>query len=312
MRFRIATFNLESFGGKRDHAPLPARVAALAPLLRRLDADLFCLQELDGWEAAPHRYELRGLAALAEAAELGGFDRASSEIRPGHGPGDRHNLALLSRLKIGAARSLHHQLVPPPLLPGGGEARFDRPILQAEIALPGGAKLHVLNLHLRAPVAASSGAAAKRQGVWATSGEWARGYALAAQKRIAQALEARLAVEAIFDAEPQALILVAGDLNADLIEMPTRLLLAEIDDSGNPALAKRMLEPLERRAPEAKRFTVLHGGRHALLDHLLASPALAARCRGVDILNEALVDEATASAPPLSSFHAPMVGEFDL
>ena len=41
---------------------------------------------------------------------------------------------------------------------------------------------------------------------------------MAAMKRSGQALEARLTVDAIFDAEPEALIAVAGDFNAEAAE----------------------------------------------------------------------------------------------
>ena len=44
---------------------------------------------------------------------------------------------------------------------------------------------------------------------------WAEGFFAAAIKRAGQALELRLAVERIFDAEPNAVIAVCGDFNAE-------------------------------------------------------------------------------------------------
>ena len=138
---------------------------------------------------------------------------------------------------------------------------------------------------------------------------------MAAMKRSGQALEARLTVDAIFDAEPEALIAVAGDFNAEAAETPTRILMAACDDTGNPALASRALLAPERALPPERRYSVIPGGEHVMLDHLLASPALMARCRGMEIHNEALSDELVAFAMKSESpesYHAPVVATFDL
>ena len=48
MSFAVATFNVENLGrGGAGAAGLPARIAALAPVLARLEADVICLQEVD-------------------------------------------------------------------------------------------------------------------------------------------------------------------------------------------------------------------------------------------------------------------------
>jgi len=66
------------------------------------------------------------------------------------------------------------------------------------------------------------------------------------------------------------------------------------DNTPNPSSARRA-------GDEARRFSVVHGGRKILLDHILASPALAAACSSVVILNEGLQDEVTAQEPILGS-----------
>ena len=144
---------------------------------------------------------------------------------------------------------------------------------------------------------------------------WAEGFFLASLKRSGQALEARLAIETVFDAEPEARLLVCGDFNADAQEMPLRILCGDPDDTGNAALAGRCLMPLERDLPEARRFSVIHGGRRLMLDHLLASRSLRARVRAVEAHNETLEDEAAVPARnrgPAGSFHAPLLASFDL
>jgi exonuclease III len=52
-----------------------------------------------------------------------------------------------------------------------------------------------------------------------------------------------------------------------------------------------------------------------MLDHVLVSPALFARYRSVEVLNEALEDEAAAGRrdpPNPESYHAPVVATFEL
>lgn len=97
--------------------------------------------------------------------------------------------------------------------------------------------------------------------------------------------------------------------------MPLRVLRADIDDTGNAHLARRSLVSLEASLPADRRYSVLHAGYKAMLDHLLASRGLLARLREVQIHNEGLGDElvgyASAHTSP-ESYHAPLVAEFEL
>jgi len=327
-RLRVATFNLENLGGD-DAAevaglpPLAARIAALRPVLLRLDADVLCLQEVNGQKPdrhAPRR--LDALDALVAGTPYAGFARAFTTGPDGVGPQDVHNLVVLSRFPIRERRQIRHDLVAPPLyraataIPPPAEpepVRWDRPILAVAIELPGGRMLHVVDLHLRAPLAAPI-PGQKEGRVWRSTAGWAEGFLIAAMRRAGQAVEARLAVERIFDAEPDAFVVVAGDCNAGLTEMPLRLLIGDADDVGSPALAAaRTLTPVERAVPAERRFSMRHRGAALLVDHILVSPALA-RCVGeVAILNEGLGDDSDESAPPpAGSFHAPLVAGFAL
>ncbi|CAO3449507.1 hypothetical protein [Azospirillum argentinense] len=319
---RIATFNLESLDDAGDLS-FEERAAVLRPQLERLDADILCLQEVNGQrDAKGQPRTLRALNRLLEGGPYADFHRTSG----GEGTklADRHNLVLVSRWPILAARQYRHDLVPSPQVrmvtadpaqPGGDAVTWDRPVLHGEIELPGGRRLHVFNLHLRAPIAAPVPGQKKNASTWKSVGGWAEGFYLASIKRAGQALEARLAVERVFDADPQALILVAGDLNAEIEQTPVRIIRADLDETGNGHLAGRSLVPLERSVPEERRFTVLHGGDAVMLDHLLVSRALLGWFRSAEIHNEALGDElvahATVSHSP-ESYHAPLVARFEL
>ena len=317
MSLRLATFNLESLDfDPADPDWFEERAAALRPVLAELQADVLCLQEVNAQRAPgdPAR-SFMALRKLMEGSVCEGFHLAHS-VRPnGDGPADVHNLAILSRWPIAAHGQIHHDLAPAlqwsPL--HGSEAiplTFDRPLLHARIDPPGEAPLHLVNLHLRAPRAAFL-PGARENGRWRSLSHWAEAYYLAGLKRQGQALEARLFVERVFDADPNARIAVCGDLNAEAYEAPTRILEALPEDTETADFAARALTPLERGVPTQNRFTVLHDGRPVLLDHILASPALAEACREARILNSGLADEAHVEEPIKGSLHAPMLAIFD-
>lgn len=316
MTLRLASFNLENLDwAATRQAAFEARRAALLPLFAALDADVVCLQEVGAQK--PHKHgarEFLALDRLLDGTPYSGFHRAASR-RPGApAPADIHNLVILSRWPIKAARQIHHDIVerwrwPPPR---DGEAspppiliEWDRPLLYAAVETPSGAQLHVLDLHLRAPRPAPV-ATARGEG---SSKSQIEGQFVAAQKREGQALEARLFVETLFDAEPNALIAVCGDFNADEHDAPTRLLRGGDNELQQGA---RALAPMEERVEAARRYTVIHAGRPKTLDHILASPALAERWRETRILNEGLLDEVYAQDPILGSLHAPLVACFEI
>ena len=322
MRLRVASFNLESLDDDpARQPPFAERLAALGPLLGRLDADVLCLQEVNAQR--PERHGPRLLTALDQllaGTAYRGWPRAVSRTAHGH-PLDIHNLVIVSRFPIVAERQHHHSRVPPlswSLLTDGAatvEVRFDRPLLAATLALPDGRPLHVFNVHLRAPLASPIPGQKLAPFVWRTTAGWAEGFLLAGWKRIAQALELRLALDELLDQDPAARLLVAGDFNADLAETPLRLVRADLDDTGNPALSSRSLIALEGRVEGGAPYSVIHRGRRLLLDHLLVSASLAAAHRATTIWNGELQDEVHAPLagvrPPLG-FHAPLVVELEL
>jgi len=325
---RIATFNLETLDDAADAGPpFAERLRLLRPQFDRLRADVLCLQEVNAQKTDPAKHAprtLRALDALLAGTPYAAYARAHSLLADGRGPLDVHNLVTLARPAIRAQRQHWHDLVPAPAWraltaqprpPAGEPVAWDRPIVHAAVALADGRALHVFNVHLRAPLAAFVAGQKSGAFAWRTTAGWAEGFFLATVKRAGQALEARLAVDALLDADPDALVVVCGDMNAEVNEMPLRLLRAEAEDTANGALASRVLVPLERAVPESRRYTVLHAGQRLMLDHILVSRALMGAFRGIEVHNEALEDEvvgyALAGGSP-ESYHAPLVAEFDL
>jgi endonuclease/exonuclease/phosphatase family metal-dependent hydrolase len=323
---RIATFNLESLDVPPKAAiSLEDRIAILRPQLARMAADVVCFQEVNAQqENAGSERRLLALELLLQETPYAEFERSVTGTAGGRSMADVHNLVVLSRFPIQDSGEIWNKFVDAPLyrcvtaIPTEDEARhirWDRPILKTVIQLDGVRMLHVLNVHLRAPLAAPVAGQKDAPFVWSSTQGWAEGYFLAAMKRAGQALELRLAIDQIFDSDPDALIAVCGDFNAEDHETALRIVLASEEDTGSGRLATRSLVPLERSIPQDRRFTTLHHARPLMLDHILVSHTLLGFFRHLEIHNEALADELigyTKIDKPPDSFHAPMVAELAL
>ena len=323
---RLATFNIESLDlPPKAELPIAARAAVLRPLLDRLDADVLCLQEVNGQHVPGAQGRvLKALDALLEGTPYARFERAATSAASGAGVGDVHNLVTLSRWPITRRRQVKGELVEPaawrprtadppataalPIVP-------ERPLLATTIAHPSGVPIEVVNLHLRAPLAGGIAGGKLAPFSWESTQAWAEGYFLSAIKRTAQALELRLLVDEMLDRDRAALIVAAGDYNAEDHETPLKIAVAAEEDTGNGVLTPRSLVVLDRALPADRRWSVLHHGRPQMLDHILASRTLYGRMRSIDVYNEALGDEAVGHDRvdrAAGSYHAPVVAVFEL
>jgi len=116
------------------------------------------------------------------------------------------------------------------------------------------------------------------------------------EQRNAQARQVQALVHRILAAEPDAAILVVGDMNEHDFRAPMRV------------LAGSALENLTERVPRAERYSYNYDGNSQLLDHILASRSLAGRTAGIRIrhLNADHPDARRASD------HDPVLAWFDL
>lgn len=314
---RVATFNVESLD-----APVEHRAGVLRPMLDRLDADVLCLQEVNAQHVPGSRDRVfAALDDLLKGTRYEAYSRAASHLPGRAAPSDVHNLVTLSRFPIKVSRQILHDIVAPVetrLVTGSpGQAgeiaiRFDRPALLTDIAV-GERIVSIINVHLRAPVASAIPGQKLAPFVWRSVGAWAEGYYHSDIKRTGQALEIRLKVEQLFDARADALVLIAGDFNAECNEPPIRLLAAVPEDTGNADLSARSLVVLDRAIDASRRFSIVHHGRPQMLDHMLASHALLGHFRTIEVHNEALGDEAIGHAKgvsPPGSYHAPLLAAF--
>jgi endonuclease/exonuclease/phosphatase family metal-dependent hydrolase len=322
---KLATFNMESFGNDRhDPAELEPRLDALRPKILELDADILCLQEVNAQkQKGLTARQFQALDLLLEGTPYETFNRATSERPSGKGPGDRHNLVVLSRYPVRQSESLYQAHAHPPQWQPGTALppydrpqtiEFDRPVLRTEIDVGTDRPLHLFCVHLRAPVAAMIRGGKREDRSWRSISAWAEGYQLSVLKQTAQALELRLAVEDLFDADDAAQIVLAGDFNATSETGTIRLLRADPDDTGSPDLESRRLYQLDAALPPEKRKTVIHRGKGQALDHILASAAMTSRVTDVRVFNYGLPDEVfdSENGDYAGSFHAAMRAEFEM
>ncbi len=237
---------------------------------------------------------------------------------------DVQNLVTLSRLPILQTRQLRHELAPPPRYrpvmadPPVAEAvpiEWERPLSCTRVDIGGGRGIEIVNVHLRAPLAAFLPGQKESAFAWRSIGGRAEGFAIAAMKRNGQALEARLLIDQLFDEADDPLIAVCRDFNAADREVPVAIIRGDVEDTGNPRLGGRIMVPLEKALPAPARFTVRHGGREVMMDHILVSRPLLGLFRAIEVHNELLADELVAFATERKdpeSFHAPVVATFAL
>jgi endonuclease/exonuclease/phosphatase family metal-dependent hydrolase len=325
IKLRMATFNLENLDDKPGQKPmLSERIALIRPQLLRLNADILCLQEVNGQEEPGQPRRLLALETLLAGTPYATYQKVSTITEDGTQVYDERNLVILSRFEITEHHQYKHDFAPAPRYrkvtakPEENEAKevtWERPILHAKIKLDNNRALDLINIHLKSKLPTNIEGQKVDNYTWKTPSGWAEGFFLSSMKRVGQALETRMLIDKLFDANEDGLIVVCGDFNADLDEVPVEAIRGDVENTGNDKLAKRVIVPCERTIPEPSRFSLLHHGQGRMIDHLLVSRPLLAHYRGSEIHNELLHDESVAFGTDVKfpeSDHAPVIAEFEL
>lgn len=327
-KLRIATFNLENFDDKPGQKPtLAERIAVMRPQLLRLNADILCLQEVNGQEEPGQPRRLLALGKLFENTPYAPFHQVSTTLADGTQVFDERNLVVVSRFPItdhrqykqdpalGSITPQYRKVTAIPPEPNAKDVQWERPILYAKVDPGNNRTLHVINVHLKSKLPTSIAGQQINSNTWKTASGWAEGFFLSSMKRVGQALETRMLIDHLFDADEQALIVTCGDFNADADDVPVAAIRGDVEDTGNGNLATRVMVPCERTIPEPARYSLFHQGKGHMLDHLLVSRNLLTFYQGAEIHNELLHDESLAFADDKKypeSDHAPVVAEFEL
>jgi predicted extracellular nuclease len=203
-------------------------------------------------------------------------------------------------------------------IPAEAEAKsleWERPFLYAKLQVSPSCLLHVINVHLKSKIPTNIPGQRIDQFTWKTISGFAEGYFISSMKRVGQALEARVFIDQIFDENTTASIVIGGDFNSDLDDVPMKAIRGDVEDTGKGTLANRVMLPCERTVPEPSRFSLIHQGRGEMIDHILFSRPMLGQYRHTEIHNEVLHDESIAFATDLKfpeSDHAPVIAEFDV
>lgn len=323
---RIATFNLENLDEDKAGQSGPSfadRAAIIRPMLERLRADIICFQEIHGQERDGQPRRLLALRDLLAPTSYRTHQLISTELADGSQVYDARNLvtAIPADWEVRQTQQINGDLVPNPLfqrmIAGDADPRalsWERPLLWTKVRSPAGLVLDLVNVHYKSKIATRADELMQDRFTWRNAAGWAEGYFVSSMKRVGAALETRVLVDRIFDADPAANILVLGDFNADSHEVPVRAVRGMVESTGNGALAERVLVPLENNVPEPARYTLFHRGQGEMIDHVLASRSLVGAFSHTEIHNEILPDESVAFATD-NKFpepdHAPVVTTFD-
>ena len=311
----IATFNVENLDDI-DPNLWAVRTKVLRRMLERIGAHVLLLQEV---------HSLNALDDLRKGTSYEHYNRAHT-VSPSSGQPYRYrNLVILSEKAIVETKQYRNDLVDAPRwrkitsVPSETEAKrlsWERPILHSKVRLSGSKTLHVINLHLKSmnPTNVKGQRHEDKYWLWFSHQGWAEGYYISDVKRVGQALETRVLIDQIFAQDGEdALIVVGGDLNAEVGSVPFRAIVGSVEDTQNEVLRTGVLVPCEFNVPEDSRYSLFHHGKGNMLDHLIVSQALIPYWIDTAVFNETLHDESLAFATDLKfpeSDHAPIVSRF--
>lgn len=326
---RIATFNIENLDDgpvKATAATFEERAVILRPMLERLRADVICFQEVHGQDApddAPGPRSLRALTRLLVGTRYEGFTLSSTTLKDKPDVERFRNLVVASdpAYAVEEVTEIQNTLVNPPMysrVTAEGEqnpmaVRWDRPTLYVRLKKAQEDPFHILNIHFKSKIPTPIPGQGPSNFRWASASGWAEGFFISSMKRVGAALEVRLFIDSLFDADADAKIVVCGDFNAEPHEVPAMAIRGMTEDTGNPELNSRVMYPTALSIAESRRFSLYHHGKGNLLDHMVVSRRMMASFVAAEIHNEMIHDESIAFATDNKfpeSDHAPMVAEF--
>jgi endonuclease/exonuclease/phosphatase family metal-dependent hydrolase len=299
MAFVVATFNLKDFFPEPRDA-FEAKVAWTADMLRRIDADVVAMQEVGPEET---------LDALV--ARLGG---GYSERVVGSADARGIRCALLSRVRVVRSAVRTSDALPFPRFVVGDPAPFGarlplrRGVVHARVDAGALGEIDLFVAHFKSrravPLRDAEGNA-----LWGvTPLARAESEVRSMVWRSAEALFVRTLVDDAIAAEPDAKVVVAGDLNDVAGSATLSVVQGRADAPGALASCADVVPPAER-------FSLVHRGDRMALDHLLVTAALRARLSSASFVNGALREHPSVpgdgnAAPTVDSDHAPFVARF--
>jgi endonuclease/exonuclease/phosphatase family metal-dependent hydrolase len=298
----LATFNVKNLLDPQDQAAralLPAKLDAIARVVRDSDADVVGLQEVGPVEL---------LRAVASRLVDRGY------VEPILGTADARGIrcALLTRLRVVTAGVRTAESLPFPVFRAGDPPPFGmriplrRGVVHARLEAPGFGGVDVFVAHFKSPLPVAIRDAAGIEVEPSSPREHAEGALRSVVWRAAESLFVRGLVDEVLEREPGAHAAVVGDLN----DTPGSPVLRALRSQGSGEL----FDCAAGVGPEAC-FSVLHQGRPEQIDHVLATASLHARLVDARFLNAELrdhgvLDRTQVEAMTVDSDHALLVVRF--
>jgi endonuclease/exonuclease/phosphatase family metal-dependent hydrolase len=302
MPLSLATFNVKNLLEPRDEGArslLQAKLDAVAAMLRACDADVIGLQEIGPPEL---------LRAVLSRLGDSGF------TEPILGTADARGIrcALVARVPIVSARVRTAEALafpafrtgdPPPF---GARIPLRRGVVHARVQAPDLGDVDVFVVHFKSPLPVPLRDVSGAEIEAVSPRERAEGVLRGLVWRCAEALYARGLVDEVLAADPGAQVAVVGDFN-DAIDSPA---VRAVRGDGEGELLDCTAD-----IPAGARFSVLHRGVPAQIDHALATGnlrarAVAARFLNTDLRDHGDFDPRREDCPTVDSDHAPLVVYF--
>lgn len=271
---RFATFNVCNLAlpGVVCYDNLPPCSAAefeaktdwIAQQIDRLDADVIGFQEI--FSQAALRHALAKSTRYAQAQHVG-FDPVAEDgkLTP--------SVALVSRLPLAGAvktySELPHQLAV--TLPGTGAvwSRFTRPILHAQVALPGALTVHVFVTHLKSQRPDYAGGEEE-----ADTYQLGMGALRSLIRRGAEALGLRYLLSDLVQGGRVPLV-VMGDFNDVAGALTSRIVMGDGLHGNSDGFDDRLFDSyrIQSRTDPLHNvgYSIIHQGQFETIDHILVS-----------------------------------------
>jgi endonuclease/exonuclease/phosphatase family metal-dependent hydrolase len=303
MALVLATYNVKNLldaHNEREHGLLRDKLDGAAAMVRACGADVVGLQEIGSLAVA---------RALIATLSLDGYGE------PIVGTADARGIrcALIARVAVIFARVETSEALAFPVFqegdppPFGARIPLRRGIVHAGVESPGLGLVHVMVTHFKSPRPLGMRDRAGVELASTTAHGRAQDFVRSVVWRTAEALHTRSLVDAVLATDPRTHVAVVGDMN----DAPGSPVLRAVRGEGDGALFD-----CTSGIDASARFSIIHEGRPSQVDHVLATPGLAARLTGARFLNAALRDHGPTlpgrdEDTTIDSDHAALVVRFE-
>jgi len=289
MPLSISTLNLENLTKPKSSAKetekqqYERRLSMLRDIVLRLDADILALQEL----TTP--------AALDDLFALGFTNSFKPYKKPyvvGK-PAERGvRCAVLSRFETGP--KIDHETGARFTWPDRNidwPLEWDRPLLEVPIKVNANLTITLLVVHLKSRMVTFPERVDSRKYQWPSLKKYAQGSFVSTLRRVGQAMDLREKLDAVFERDREANIVVLGDFNENLQSVTLDTIIGDNIGANNTELWDFELVPCELSLPIEKQYTYIFRGKGTMLDHILISKSMLPFFKSATVYNELLKEE---------------------